>query len=95
MLVDKNNYPSVFEVFEIISHDRGSGAGHSYYAVPDEWAIFVKIAETELLELTAEERETFAIGEETEAEAIGFRSINLIKTHAFLNAFFNEFAISL
>ncbi len=90
-LVTKDNYPLVFEALETISHDRGAGAGHSNYALPPRWLGRLGKIEQSLTTLTKEERETFAIGEDSEVKAIADRSAALHEAHELLDAFFDDF----
>lgn len=84
-------YPLLHAAFEAISHDCGAGAGHETYWVPDEWSPHVPDAEAALATLSAEERQTFAIGEHSEVEALANRSTALTMAHRMLNAFFGDF----
>ena len=89
MTVTAQSHPALFRAFELISHDRGTQAGHTSYEVPVPYDDYVAWVNSQLRQLSPEELETFAIGEETEALALasakGFRT-----SHTFLNAFFNE-----
>jgi hypothetical protein len=87
--ITKDNYPFVFEVLEAVSHDSGSGAGRSSYGVPPRWVDGLPLMNIALEALSTEERETFAIGEVTESEAIALRSPWLGDAHAMLNDFFD------
>ncbi len=90
VLVTKESHPTLFESFEDISHDRGSGAGHDNYSVPPEWVDTLNIAEKCLVTLSEEERQEFAIGEQGEVEKIATRSQEFSQTHKMLNSFFED-----
>ena len=89
--VTAQSHPALFHAFELISHDRGTQAGHASYEVPATWALLVPRTEAELTPLTAEELETFAIGEESEAQAVALRQ-QLVVAPLLLNAFFSEWS---
>lgn len=91
IIVTKESHPSLFEVLETISHDRGAGAGHGNYAIPDTYEKGLDLYEAALKGLTDKEYEAFAIGETDEATAIAERTPELRITHNFLTAFFNDF----
>lgn len=91
VVVTKDTHPSLFEMLETISHDRGSGAGHTNYAIPKEFSHDLDLIDHTIAALPLKEWEIFAIGELSEALAIADRSPDLTLTHAFLDAFFNDF----
>lgn len=74
MQVTLKSHPYLFEAFLTIDHDSGRSIGRGdapiVYNVPERCEELVRPAERALAGLTASERETVAIGEETEATAI-------------------------
>ena len=91
--VTKENYQFVFDVLEMVSHDSGSGAGRPSYGIPPRWVDRLPLMNIALESLTLEERETFAIGEQTESEAIAARSPWLGDAHQMLDEFFDGWVI--
>lgn len=83
-------WPVLFDAFEAISHDGGSGAGHAVYFVPEAWTSHLDEIETALHRLTPEDRENFVLGEASDNEAIAARGADLTRAHALLNAFFED-----
>lgn len=90
-IVTKQSHPILFEALEIISHDRGAGAGHSNYAIPAPFNSSCDDVEMALVTLTTADLEDFSIGEESDMQAIASRSPELQAASKFLNAFFNDF----
>lgn len=91
VFVTPQSHPVLFQALEMISHDRGAGAGHSHYAIPAEHGKHLDEVEDAVKHLTATELETFAIGEGSEAQAIADREPGLGVAHKFLDAFFEDF----
>lgn len=89
-IVTATNYPRIHEVFCDVSHDAGFGAGHDNYSVPTEWVTRLILIESALRALTRDERQTLAIGEETEAAEIAARSEGLTEASKFLHAFWDD-----
>ena len=90
VVIHTHSHPTLFQAFEIISHDRGAGAGHLNYGVPKEWVEHLRTADTALATLTPSELEIFCIGEQTKADVIAMRSKELYCTHKMLNSFFED-----
>lgn len=93
MLVTKDNYPSIFKAFEIISHDCGRQAGHTNYAVPLTYEKDLPIVEASLkvlIETADSDFEALCIGEELERKAI-VEGYQLGITDNLLQKFFEEF----
>lgn len=90
MRVTALNYPTVHEVFEDISHDGGGRAGHEWYEVPQDYVAFLPTAEFTMERLTADERETFAIGAEHEQQELLDRHPELVAAGVLLEAFFDS-----
>lgn len=88
-VVTKITHPVLFEAFEIISHDRGAGAGHSNYAVPREWVDRLQPTELALRGLSEPELKTFCIGEEEDQLALA-RTPELLYASDLLNSFFED-----
>jgi len=84
--ITKENYPILFEVFEIMS-----GAGHDSYAIPRVWEGMFPIAEASLAALSEEDREILCIGDCDEALAIVEKVKQSKNVYEFLTAFFNDF----
>lgn len=68
--VTKATYPTIFEMFETISHDGGGQAGWLVYLVPQEWGDRLKAIEESLLPLCADDLQTFSIGEMDDSFAL-------------------------
>lgn len=83
-------WPTLHAAFETISHDGGAGAGHAVYFVPEGWTENLDAIEATLAGLSADDLQTFAIGEEREAAAIAARDPALAQAHELLNAFFED-----
>lgn len=94
-IITKVSHPALFECLETISHDNGAGAGHSEYAIPDEWdrwcAAFLPAVELALAALSEDERQNLSIGELSDMSDIAYRSSDLWMAHSFFSAFFNDF----
>lgn len=91
IIVTAETQPTLFLALEAISHDRGSGAGHTNYAIPAGWQFFIPPAERALKALPPEEFAEFCIGEHEAAQAIAHRSTDLHMAHRLLEAFFMDF----
>lgn len=91
VIVTAVTQPTLFLALEAISHDRGSGAGHSNYAIPAGWQFFIPPAERALHLLSPEDFATFTIGEHELAQDIAHRSQELHMAHRLLEAFFHDF----
>ena len=89
-LVERDGpYPCLFGCLEDISHDSWGGAGHASYSLPGRWDVQLPWIEVALAELTEEQRQTFAIGEQGEVEAmLKGASLALRLAHRLLNEFF-------
>lgn len=90
VLVTEASHPTLFECFETISHDCGSGAGHTNYSVPPEWAPHLQNLEEAIKPLSAEEVQTFCIGCETEVAVIAARSEILTTAGKMLTCFWAD-----
>ncbi|WOI54276.1 hypothetical protein [Parvularcula sp. LCG005] len=73
MLITARNYPAIFDVMETIMHDGGGRAGHKAYRLGLSIPEAIN-AEQDLQKLTDDERQAFAIGEETEMAEIANRT---------------------
>jgi hypothetical protein len=91
VIVTAATQPTLFLALEAISHDRGSGAGHSNYAIPAGWQFFIYPAERALKLLTPKEFAEFTIGEHEVAQEIAHRTQELHMAHRLLEAFFMDF----
>lgn len=80
------DYPKFFELLELISHDSGAGC-HTQYEFNDSYAEKFANFESEISDLTQDQMETFAIGEEMDALEI-VENYGLEELHVFLNKFF-------
>lgn len=89
MIVTPQRWPLVYEALEDISHDGGGRAGHLGYNVPMPHADSLNAFEQQLSTLNLEQRETLAIGEQTEQEEL-VRDYGLEALHQMLDAFFND-----
>lgn len=88
--VTAQSSPRLHRAFEIISHDRGSGAGHATYSVPPKWVSAIPVAEVVLGRLCDEDLETLCIGEVSEQEQIAGLSAAHEMTSRMLEAFFED-----
>jgi hypothetical protein len=86
-IVTQASHPRLFKAFETISHDRGSGAGHSNYYVPPRWEGHLAQVEQQLTTLNDDELETFSIGERDEAKPL---TVKLSEANTLLESFFND-----
>jgi N6-adenosine-specific RNA methylase IME4/ribosomal protein S20 len=91
VLVSEPEYPALHAAFEIVSHDSGAGCGYADYAVPTRYADGLPAIESALSDLSKDELETFACGEQSESLAIAERSAALTSARDLLNAFFEGF----
>ena len=92
VLVTAADRPVIHELLETVSHDVGFSAGHETYSIPIAWAGYLdERHEAAVAELSEEERQTLAIGEETEMLAIATRSGLLSRISHFLSAFHSDF----
>jgi hypothetical protein len=89
-LVERDGpYPCLFRCLEDISHDGGGGTGHTSYILPGRWDVQLPWIEAALAELTEEQRNAFAIGEQGEVEdMLNGASLALRLAHLLLNEFF-------
>ncbi len=92
-LITPKSHPKIYEVLDTISHDGGGGAGHVAYRLPLGMDMILTNfelmeAEAALCELTDEELQTYAIGEESEMKRIAHSNALLSVLHVNLNAFF-------
>lgn len=83
-------HPHLFEAMDAITHDSCGGC-HRHYNVPAGWTEALSRMEAVLGRLTPEQRQTVAIGECSEQEAIVSEFEGLAVAHRFLNAFFEDF----
>jgi len=88
--ITADTHPRLFEAMDAITHDGGGGC-HRHYNVPAGWAEALPRMEAVLGRLTPEQRETVAIGECSEQEAVVREFDGLAVAHRFLNAFFEDF----
>ena len=89
--VTKPRSSFVWEALSAITHDGGGGADHPWYNVPPGW--FGRLPEIEhaISFCTEEQRETLAIGECTEVDALVKNVVGLPLAYEFFNAFFEDF----
>lgn len=100
-VVTAATHPRLHAAFEIISHDRGSGAGHATYSVPQEWVGSIDDVESYLVTLVDADLQTLCIGEESdmmeivrrEGTATSKRSLAELASEM-LNAFFEDWEVS-
>lgn len=83
-------HPRLFEAMDAITHDGGGGC-HEHYNVPPGWVDALARMEVVIGRLTDEQRETLAIGEGSEQDALVAEVEGLGVVHRFLNAFFEDF----
>lgn len=88
-LVTEVAYPKLFDALETISHDSGKRACWMAYSVPMAYANQLAVYEQQLAAVSAADRQTFCIGEESEAAAIRDR-YRLQCLHTFLGEFFES-----
>ena len=72
MKVTRENFPHLHRAFELISHDRGSQAGHAWYEVPDTYMSMLLLSQVNhaLGQVPEEDFEEFCIGEQLNKMAI-------------------------
>lgn len=72
MTVTKEKFPNLHKAFELISHDRGSQAGHKWYGVPDIYVSELHLSQINqaLGQLEEENFVEFCIGEQINKMAI-------------------------
>lgn len=90
LVIHPEGLSGLFEVCDMISHDAGAGAGHKGYLLPDVMPLTARTWSGFLGNLTKEDRETFAIGEQSEIEQIIAATPALASCHRTLNRWFNE-----
>lgn len=90
--ITKQSHPRLHEAFEMISHDRGSSAGHASYEVPAKYEPFIETTEAALASLSEAELIEFCIGDAVVADDISRRSGAMSGAHTFLNAFFEDWS---
>jgi hypothetical protein len=83
MDITKTTHPCLFAAMEHIT-----GANQESYVILEPWDTVAADIEVALTQLTPEELETFAIGEETEMMAVIGEKYDLTTAHVFLNEFF-------
>jgi hypothetical protein len=83
-------HPHLFEAMDAITHDGGGGC-HNHYNVPPGWVDALSRVEALIGRLSPEHRETLAIGECSEQDALVREFDGLAVAHRFLNAFFEDF----
>jgi hypothetical protein len=88
--ITRDTHPHLFEAMDAITHDGGGGC-HEHYNVPAGWSEALSRMETLVGRLTVDQRETIAIGECSEQEALVAECEGLGVAHHFLNAFFEDF----
>lgn len=92
-LVTKDNYPTLFQAFELISHDCGRRAGHTNYAVPLAYQGDVLRYDWQLAKLHADNADDFilfCIGAEENKERL-VQAHDLGECDGLLQRFFEEF----
>jgi hypothetical protein len=72
-LVRPDTYRHIYEVLNDISHDGGAGAGHDHYAIDAKWEPRCADWDFKLSFMTREQRQTFAIGEQSEGRELAER----------------------
>lgn len=87
--VTSTSHPHIHKAFELISHDRGTQAGHASYEVPPRWTGKLDQFEHSLAQLTEEDLTTLCIGEQDACMAVT-EAADIPETDKFLNEFFNE-----
>lgn len=91
-IITKEGHPTLFEACEVISHDRGSGAGHKSYTIPVGREV-ADLAEAELREFRATASEdawnTFLCGDQDLADEIRAQG-KVTAADAVLGLFFED-----
>lgn len=88
--ITATTHPHLFEAMDAITHDGGGGC-HASYNVPPGWVECLGRMEALFGRLTPDQRETIAIGEGSEQDALVSEFDGLAVAHRFLNAFFEDF----
>jgi hypothetical protein len=83
-------HPMLFEAMDAITHDSGGGC-HHHYNVPAGWVEALPRMEALLGRLSEDQRQTIAIGECSEQDALIIEFDGLGVASRFLNAFFEDF----
>ena len=68
--VTKALHPALYRAIDMVSHDSGGGAGHPYHLVSNAWEPHLADIEQALAALTADQFETFCIGDHEEGQAL-------------------------
>jgi hypothetical protein len=89
--ITANTHPHLFEAMDAITHDGGGGC-HEHYNVPPGWVDALQRMEIVLGRLSPDQRETVAIGECSEVDALVAEVEGLAVAHRFLDAFCIDFA---
>jgi hypothetical protein len=89
--VTRASHPLLHGALSAITHDGGGGADHDHYNIPPGWVGHLSAMEAALSTLTSDQRETLAIGEQTECVALVAATPGLTFVHSFLDAFFDDF----
>ena len=98
-LIDQHNYPAIFTLLVVILQDNGGinridtpeGEAHLVFRLPAHPASGFGHMESALLEIAdGEDFETFAIGEQSEAQTIAERDPYLKQLHEIVNEWFKE-----
>lgn len=90
LIIPREGLPGLFEVCDIISHDCGGGAGHKGYLLPEVMPLTARVWSGLLSSLSEDDRQAFAIGEESEIEAIIERIPGLAGCHRCLQRWFDQ-----
>lgn len=89
LLINKENYPTIFKAIEILSHDTGNQAGHTNYAVSLKWKDNLEVLEETLSNLSDESLSIICIGEDGERNELIRKSIYLSMCDDFLQDVFD------
>jgi hypothetical protein len=84
--INQENYPTLHQLFNLVAHDNGDGAGHARFLLhSDGWQEDLQEIEAAVAALSTEEQVEFAIGVEHIALDIAGRSLELHFAHMLLN----------
>lgn len=94
MQINEMRYPYLYEILQYIDVDNGrrfvDGAVVTWYMPSDVWIPKLDSFEKALSKLTKEERETFAIGEESEMSVIREKDFILFDLNDMINEYFDH-----
>lgn len=93
-IVTMTSHPKLFGAFDVIRRDCGGANRYepekTRYRVPYPWSASIDASEAALSRLSADDLETFCIGDQDEALELCRHDTALRVTHDMLNAYFDS-----